>query len=491
MLGKLYRITAVLLALTALCLPFGAFAEESSADADISADISAAGEPDPSTGNVLVIRNINTGSTLPLQSGESRTFQTGVAARLMCALVAYECIDDVGARISVPFCASDSSLRGSGSYIGFSYSEADDAMTLEDLLSAALVSSASDACLALAVGAMRHKAGETMDYSHNYSAAASASTKEKAYLNDFVALMNSRAAEIGCKNTLFTSCTGIFDGKSRTTAEDIAAIAAEVCAHSKLYEISDKASYTLSTGSNQIFTKNALKSEYNLKGYKLDGIKGMTVGYLEGPDAYCVVTSAERDGLSYVFVCVNTTASGGTGDDGEKRYSAEISAYKTIHDFLNWALTSFSYRTVVSPLTAVATVPVKAGKGRDSVTIVAREEIELLVTNDIDPENDITVEYTDLADLSLTAPVAEGQEVGRVSVYLKGELVGETALVTNDAVAESTALSAVDKIKSTLSSDFMKKIYKWAGIGFAAYLIIVFCMFVYRIVRKYIDASRE
>lgn len=470
----------VLLAFIMLCSPLCVFAEESKEVDD-----------EPTTENIIVIKNLNSGNNLPLKSGESKTFQAGIAARLMSALVAYECIEDVNALISVPFCASDVNLRGSGSYMGFSYSEANDAQTLEDFLSAALVSSATDACLSLAVAAMRYKAGETMDYSHNYSDAAAASVRERAYLNDFVDLMNTRAKELGCTNTVFTSCTGLSDEKSRTTAEDIALIAAAVCTHSKLYSISDKASYTLSTGSNQIFTKNALKSEYNLKGYRLENVKGMVAGYLQAPNAYCVVTTAESSGLSYVFVCINTTATSSTGADGEKQYSAEISTYKTIHAFLPWALASFSYYTAVSPYTAIATVPVKAGKGRDSVTVIARDVIELLVTKDIDPETDISVVYTDLSELSLTAPVAEGQEVGRVFVYLKGELVGESALVTNDAVMENGALSAVDKVKNFLSSDFMKKIYKWVIIIVIAYAAIMIAMFIYRIVRKYIEASRD
>ncbi len=478
----LKRLTAWLLALLVLlAMGVTAFAEESTDQA----------EEEPETDNILVIKNLNSGNNLSIKSATGRSFQAGVAARLMTALVAYECFGSKSTQLSVPFCASDESLRGSGSYIGFKYSEANDALTVEDLLSAALVSSATDACLSLAVGAMRHKAGERVDYSHDYGAAASASTKERGYLNDFVALMNKRAAELGCTGTLFTNCTGVSDPKSKTTAEDIALIAAAVCEHSELYAISDKPSYYLSTGSNQIYTKNALKSSYNLKGYVLEGVKGMTVGYLQGPDSYCVVTTAESGGLAYVFVCVNTSAAATPTPEGEKSYAAEISAYKTIHEFLPWALKSFKYLTVVSPFNAVATVPVKAGKGQDSVTIVAKEQIELLVTKDIDPEKDISVVYTDISGLTLSAPVAEGQEVGKVYVYLKGEEVGRTSLVTNDGVAESAALSLVDKLQNALTSKFMLNVYKWALYLLGLYLLIVFALFVYRIVRKYIAAGRE
>jgi len=472
-------VAALLAALTVFAFGFTVFAEGDDA-------------PDPTTENILVIKNLNSGNNLLIQSGQSRTFQAGIAARLMTALVAYECFQSTDIKVSVPFCASDANLRGSGSYIGFKYSEANDALTVEDLLSAALVSSATDACISLAVSAMRYKSGESTDYSHNYSAAATASTKERGHLNDFIALMNKRAEELGCTNTRFTNCTGVADGQSRTTAEDIALIAAAVCENPKLFEISDKASYYLSTGSNQIFTKNALKSSYNLKGYTLENVKGMTVGYLQGPDNFCVITTAESGGLSYVFVCINTTAkSAGTTEDGEKTYAAEISAYKTIHDFLPWALKSFRYHTVVSSFDAVATVPVKAGKGQDSVTIVAKENIELLITKDIDPDKDIKVVIPDLSKLSLSAPVTKGQEVGTVFVYLKGEQVATVPLVTNSGVAASSALSLVDKAKNILLSDYMKKIYTWVfyiGIG---YVVFIFGQFVYRVVRKYMEASRN
>lgn len=479
----LKRLTAIVLAfITVAALGITAFCT----------DTSTTDKEVPSTDNVLVIRNLNSKTNLNLNASSGKSFQAGVAARLMTALVAYESFERKDIKVSVPFCASDATLRGSGSYIGFKYSEESNPLTVEDLLSAALVSSATDACLSLAVAAMRYKSGETVDYSHNYSAAATASTKERGHLNDFVALMNKRAESLGCTGTRFTNCTGVSDPDSRTTAEDIALIAEAVCGYSELYAISDKQSYSLSTGSNLIHTKNALKSEYNLKGYVNKRVKGMIVGYLQGPDNYCVVATAESAGLTYVFVCVNTTAAYvPPTEEGQKTYAAEISAYTTVNKFLPWAVESFQYLTVVSPFTAVATVPVRSGKGQDSVTVVPKEQIELLVAKDINPDTDITVVYPDLSDLTLTAPVAEGQEVGTVFVYLRGEQVGQTALITNDGVAESAALSMVDKVKNALTSDYMKKIYKWAFYLVLVYIAFIFLHFVYRVVRKYIEAGKD
>ncbi len=484
----LKKSLALLLALLAsLLLATAAFADDTSAEE----------EADPTTGNVLVIKNLDTGDNLKFESGDSRSFQAGICARLMTALVAYEQVKDLETKLSVPFCASDTSLRGLGSYMGFSYKEENAPMTLRELLSAATVSSATDACLVLAVGTMRHLAGEKTDLSGNYSAAAAASTSEKGYINDFVALMNEKAVALGMKNTLFVNCTGVTATDSRTTAEDMALLAAEICTNAtELFEISSKPSYTIG-GGNAIYTKNALVNGFNLKGYTLEDAKGMIVGYMEAPDAFCVITTAEKNGLSYVFVCINTTAKSADVPSDTKTYVAEDSAYKTIHSFLPWALKAFKYITVLGvdsdnpeSYYAVASVPVKSGKNSSEVTIVTERNVELLVTKDIVPDTDIRIELPDFAGMELTAPVSKGQIVGTARVYLKGELVDEVSLVTNDGVEESTALAAVDKAKTFLTGPLMMKIYKWALILGIAYLVFALGLFIYRIVRKYISAGK-
>ncbi len=480
------RFCAFLLIITALLSLCGtAFADESKEQEEI-----------PSTGNVLVIKNLDTGTDVKVDAGDSgRIFQAGVSARLMTALVAYEQIGSLDTKISIPFCASDATLRGLGSFMGFSYKEGSAPLTLKELLSAATVSSATDACLTLAVATIRHLNGEPTDLSANYSAAASAAVNEKGYLNDFVTLMNDRAARLGMDSTRYANCTGVSNTDSSTTAGDIALLAAEICTnHPELYELASKANYTIG-GGNPIYTKNALVNGFNLKGYTLDDAKGLIVGYMDTTDGFCVVTTAEKSGLSYVFVCINTTATA-EGTDG-KTYVAEDSAYKTIHAFMPWALDAFKYITVLgmdsandNDLHAVASIPVKSGKNSSEVTIVTSRNVELLVSNEIDPETDIKVELPDFSQIKLTAPVSKGQVVGTAKIYLKGELIDEVTLITNDGVEESTTLAAVDKAKNFLTSPLMMKIYKWALIIGACYLLATLLLFIYRIVRKYVSAGK-
>ncbi len=479
----------LLVIITLLAIHPAVFADEESEELLTEADA-------PSTGNVLVIKNLDTGTDLKLNSGSgSRIFQAGVSARLMTALVAYEQIGDLSVKISIPFCASDQSLRGSGSYMGFSYKEGT-SYTLKELLSSATVSSHTDACLSLAVATIRHLNGEKTDLSGSYDEAAAASVNEKSYLNDFITLMNDRAARLGMKTTNYANVTGVTNTESHTTANDMSLLAAEICTNvTELYYIASQTNYTLGDSNNAIYTKNALINGYNLKGYTLEDAKGLAVGYMDNKDAFCVITTAERGGLSYVFVCINTTAEADPNATG-KTYVAEDSAYKTIHNFMPWALKAFKYVTVLGvdsenadDLHAVASIPVKSGKNSSEVTIVTAHNVELLVSNDIDPETDIKVELPDFSKINLTAPVSKGQVVGTAKVFLKGELIDEVTLITNDGVEESTTLAAVDKAKNFLTSPLMVKIYKWALIAGGCYLLVTLILFIYRIVRKYVSAG--
>lgn len=476
----LKRAFVLLLALITLTLTaFPVYAEEA------SGEVSEEKTPDPVTDNVLVIKNIDSGKNLIIDSANGRGYNAGVAARLMTALVAYESIKDLKVKISVPFCAPEASLRGTGSYLDLKYSEKSSSLTLRDLLSAATVSAATDACLTLAVASMRYENGKPTDFEGDYEAASKASLEERGYLNDFVEKMNDRAKELGCTSTVFTNCTGLNDPLSKTTAEDIALIAAAVLNYQELFDLTNQPSYTLSTGSNQLFTKNALLSGYNLKGYTLAEAKGMIAGYLEN-NRFCVVTTAEENGLSYVFVCISENAD--TVPE-PTTYTPQISAYNTIHEFMPWALKSFQYITAVSSLEVYDTLYVKSGKDNDNVAIVPAESIELLVTRDIDPEKDIQVIY-DMRETQLKAPVTKGQIVGEVTVFMDGKEVGRTNLVTNIGVDENELLSWWEKIMNFLNSEFMKKLYIYAAIIFFAYIGITFLLFIYRLVRKYIAAGR-
>ncbi|MBE6678226.1 MAG: D-alanyl-D-alanine carboxypeptidase [Ruminococcaceae bacterium] len=442
----------------------------------------------PSTTSVMVLKNINTGINVEVDAADSVTYRaTGVAAKLVTAMVAHDVLKDCDKKISTPLCISKDKYAGAilnDFSLGLKYSKTSSSLTVDDLLSAAIVSSAADACIALAVASIRYENKEQLDFYNNYDGAVSASTVEEAHINTFVDKMNLYAEGLGCKDTHFTNCTGAVDPASHTTAEDIALIAEAFYNNEALMMIADQPSYTLSTGSNLLFNKSALMSSNdNLTGYTgMEGVTGIIIGWMgnKGASPYCVVCSGEtQEGVSYVMVCVTPFT---------ETAATKQNAYDTVKNFMPWALNTFRYKLVVSTLDAVKTVPVKSGKDSDGVSIVAMEDIELLIPAEVDPEKDIRVEYKWLAE-ELTAPVSKGQKVGTVYVYYNDEVLS-TDLIANSAVSESSMLSFLDRMMQLLTSDGAKKTYLCLGVLFGGYLILSFIMFLSRIIGKYIAAGR-
>lgn len=478
------KIFAVFMAVLCLCGSFlGAFAADE-------------GTPQPTTSNVLVIKNLNTGIYVDAPTGKSTSYSaTGVGAKLMTAMLSYEILKNADIKISAPLCLKGTEIESAvvnDFSLGLSYSKSAKSLTVKDLVTAAVVSSASDACVALAVASVRYQKGIQTDYYNNYDGAIAANTdnpdegkySERTLIKEFVQLMNARAAELGCTDTVFTNCTGAHDVNSKTTAEDIAKIAEAFYNSEDLMLIAEQAYYTLSTGSNRLFNKSALvSSNDNLSGYTdIEGTTGIIVGWMgtKGLSPYCVVSVGETDeGVGYIFVCIAKY----TETEATKK-----SGYDTIKEFTPWALNTFSYKLVVSTLNVIKTIPVKSGKDSDRVSIIPKEDIELLIPSSINPDTDIKVEYAWDSE-ELTAPIAKGQKVGVATVYYNGQVL-KTDLVANDSVSESAALSLLDKTKNLLNSEFMKKIYTVALVLFGVYLLISLALFIYRLIRKYIAAGR-
>ncbi len=444
----------------------------------------------PSTSSVMVLKNINTGINVDVDAVSNTTYRaTGVAAKLVTVMVAHDMLKDCDKKISAPMCLTDEKYAGTilnDFSLGLKYSKTSSSFTVDDLLTAAIVSSAADACITLALASIHYQNKEQTDFYNDYDGAVSARAKENelGYMNLFVKEMNDYAEALGCKDTYFKNCTGAADPDSYTTAEDMAIIAEAFYNNPELMMIANQPSYTLSTGSNLLYNKSALMSSNdNLTGYTgMEGVTGIIVGWMgsKGASPYCIIASGEtQEGVSYVMVCVAPFSDTDT---------TKKSAYDTVKDFMPWALKTFRYKLVVSTLDAVKTVPVKSGKDSDGVSIVALEDIELLIPAEIDPEKDIRVEYK-LDSEELTAPVSKGQKVGKVYVYYNDEVL-QTDLVANASVSESGMLSLLEKLKIQLTSPGAKKAYLCCAVLFVGYLILSFIMFLSRIIGKYIAAGR-
>ncbi|MCR4740568.1 MAG: D-alanyl-D-alanine carboxypeptidase [Lachnospiraceae bacterium] len=122
-------------------------------------------------------------------------------------------------------------------------------------------------------------------------------------VDSFVAMMNERAAELGCTNTHFVNPNGLPDPEHYVSALDLSIIARACFKNESLVTISGTAKYTIPPTNKQP-EERPLENHHLMVGglkYAYDGFVGGKTGYTK--DArQTLVTCAEREGMRLICV---------------------------------------------------------------------------------------------------------------------------------------------------------------------------------------------
>lgn len=163
----------------------------------------------------------------------------------------------------------------------------DEELTINDLLHALLISSANDAANVLA----EHIAGS---------------------IESFSAMMNTKATEIGCKNTHFVNPSGIHNHDHYSTAYDLCLIAKYAKQYDTINQIATTTFYTLpatnkySKPDRYLTTTNNLLKPENQK-YYYEYANGLKTGYTtEAKD--CIIATASKDNINLIAVVLGANS---------------------------------------------------------------------------------------------------------------------------------------------------------------------------------------
>ena len=247
------RSLAVAVCCAALTLFNGGAAAEENEGEHVHTSAKAAALIEMDTGMVLLSNNMH--APLPMAS----------TTKVMTALLALEYgkLDEV-----VTVSRNAYGVPGTSIYLSLG-----EKITLRDLLYGLMLASGNDAAVAIA----EHVSGDVATFCRR---------------------MTERAAELGCKNTVFLSPNGLPTDGHFTTAYDLALIAREAMSHPLFREIvsTKRASIPWEGRSYDrvLNNKNRLLSDY-------PGATGIKTGYTRAAGR-CLVFGAERDGLEVIGV---------------------------------------------------------------------------------------------------------------------------------------------------------------------------------------------
>ena len=268
--------------------------------------------------------------------------------------------------------------------------------TVDELLKGLIVQSGNDAAVALA-----ENVGGSLD--------------------GFVAMMNQKAQQWGLKNTSFRNVTGLTEAGHRSSARDIASMAARI--------IEDFPEYYPYYSIKEYSYNSITQPNRNLLLRRDPSVDGMKTGYTEAA-GYCLLASAQRD--------VPNVGVG--GKPGKRRLlaivlnttSMEARAAET-QRLLNWGFQAFDTVRLFDDGKPIATAPVWKGQVPEAKLGVAAP---VLVSMPKGEAGRLTtrVERTD----PLVAPLAKGQRLGRVLVLSgSGSTVAEVPVVALEPVEQA------------------------------------------------------
>ncbi|MCI5538339.1 MAG: D-alanyl-D-alanine carboxypeptidase [Oscillospiraceae bacterium] len=309
---------------------------------------------------------------------ENEKLYPASVTKIMTLLLVCESIDSGKISLTDTVSASDNASGKGGSQIWLKPGET---MSVDELLKAAAVYSANDACTAL---------GEHI------------SGSETAFVN----MMNKRASELGMKNTHFENCTGLDDSTENhlTTAYDIALMSAELLKHDIIKNYSTIWMDSLRDGQTQLVNTNKLVRFYQ-------GCTGLKTGTTSKAGC-CVSATAKRDGMELIAVVLGSSNS----DD----------RFSSARNMLDWGFANYEIFTPEFDKNAVH--PIKVNRGAEDYVSPIVPVPEPILINKGSSEN-IKVEIT-LSD-SVDAPVSKDNKLGSLTVKS-----GDETLSSYDIKAE-------------------------------------------------------
>ncbi|MFH1568246.1 MAG: D-alanyl-D-alanine carboxypeptidase family protein [Gemmatimonadota bacterium] len=327
---------------------------------------------EPETGTVLYEYNAD----LPRSPASTQ--------KLLLQLVVMDALESGRISLTDSVYASAVASRIGGSQV---YLREGEVFPLEQLMEAIAISSANDACVAVA-----ERLGGSV--------------------GGFVDMMNQRAQSLGLSQTHCVNVHGLDDTPAdegnQTTARDLSRIGASLLRYPQVLEWTSTRYKPFRNGGFMLHTTNRLLGRF-------PGLDGLKTGYTRRA-GFCLVATAERDGMRLLSVVM-----GASTERGREQESARL---------LSWGFNNFTRVPVARGGEHLGSVPLEWGVEPEVAAVTADTVVVVLTTQD----RQRLKRQVDLPQIR-PAPVTAGQDIGQLRITLGDSLLAQVTLVAEKSVA--------------------------------------------------------
>lgn len=386
-----------------------------------------------------VVYSVNADEVLPMAS----------LTKIMTFIVASENIPDIENTVVTVSDTISTELEDTQSSLAGVYSVEE--LTVLQLLNMMMIPSGNDAALALQIYYEEEIAGVEHDSTANDS--------------PFIALMNSKAEELGCTNTHFVNSHGLHDEDHYSTARDLGKIVQYALTLPYFKEIVNTTKYTVpatnvSAKERTIeATNKMLRKDYENGAYYYEYANGVKTGS-HNEAGYCIAASATKDDQNYVAIVLGSPMLSEAGEyidyHGEMIDAAEL---------FDWGFENLSRQELCGTDDVISEAPLQYAWKQKTIDLVPDKSATAILPNDVTEEDlEINLEVPELVQ----TPVEEGTTLGKVTYSYNGEVLAEVNLKAAETVKKSNILYGLAILKKIVTS-----IWFWLVIVLVVVVILI------------------
>ena len=334
--------------------------------------------PVGTTARWAFIKDYTTGATL-LSKNPDEEMTPSSLTKLMTLYITYQQLAHGTLKLDQQLPVSKKAWRMGGSKM---FVRVGTTVSVEDLIRGVIVDSGNDACIVLAEAI----AGSEQQFAH---------------------MMNETARKIGLTHSHFMNATGWPDPDHYMSARDIATLAADLIHRfPQYYHYFDQKSYKYNNINQQ--NRNPLVDRGTA-----DGLK---TGHTEA-GGYGLCASAERNGRRVIEVLNGMPTNRARAEEGER--------------LMDWAFANFEDVKLFSAGQAVDHAPVWLGTAA-MVPLVSTRNLVVTLPREWHRDAKVQINY----NAPIRAPVAQGTEVGSLTVMGHGVALLQVPLVAGASVGK-------------------------------------------------------
>ena len=370
------------------------------------------------TSKSIYFENLDTGNVVYEKDSAARRFPASTT-KIMTYIITAENVSDFNNTYVTVKGSVLHQLDGTGSSLAGL--EENETLSIYQLLCCLMIPSGNDAALILA----DHIGGGDV--------------------SKFVDMMNKKAQELGCENTHFANPHGLNDPNHYTTVSDMAKITKYALTLPEFAEISNTVTSDCLGEDRYLITTNLMIDENRGGEYYYPYASGIKTGSTGNDSGYCLVSTASKDG--YTYLCI---AYGAPYED-EKGDNYDNGAMIDSANLYQWAFSNLAIKRILDKNSLVKEINLNYAWNKDKIQLAPAEGFSTIM-----PDN-VSIESIDkIYDVpeSIDAPVKAGDKVGTVTLTYANQELAKIDLIASESVDRSELLTAIDGLKTIATSSW-------------------------------------